>query len=157
MSGACEIASEGNICERYIWVITPVHHKSCGIECGFQLVEGGVCVNCCVEPGGKAKRIATWLALTKRQAVRTVRFCATRCMSHLPRAWFQRCHLRTGGTERSLVVARKIHGPNNAVPAIFDELTVLMVLWPFLNDLRHCCGATPLNRGSCTLCSTVCV
>ena len=55
MSGACEIASEGNICERYIWVITPVHHKSCGIECGFQLVEGGVCVNCCVEPGPRGQ------------------------------------------------------------------------------------------------------
>mgnify|MGYP006902790125 CR=1 FL=1 len=68
--GTIEVACEASSCERYIWIIAPMHNSTLGIECGFQLVEGGVCVNCSVEPGGKAKRIATWLVSTKRQAVR---------------------------------------------------------------------------------------
>jgi len=51
--GTIEVACEASSCERYIWIIAPMHNSTLGIECGFQLVEGGVCVNCSVEPGAR--------------------------------------------------------------------------------------------------------
>ena len=53
--GSCDDGTEGSTCERHD--VTLVYKVALGIECGFQLVEWGVCVNCSVEPRAKANAV----------------------------------------------------------------------------------------------------
>ena len=53
--GSCDDGTEGSTCERH--VVTLVHNVALGIECGFQLVDWGVCVNCSAEPRAKANAV----------------------------------------------------------------------------------------------------